>query len=312
MNSNPKELGKFLRKRKRAIKNPQKYQSVFEENQTDIQRYIDKGRIEFDFIVQENERLPFLPWEEFTSELGIPIDYYEMSAQTALIEQNKLCTEMLAHSLGYAYLKCIISYFTQQRFVTRFDREHDGGVAPDSVFYLAMAVILQQPKHASHIFRLFEVGYARHWVNRSKSHIGDCMILLFDAANGSKSMTPIVDGFAYADIVADWNTQDFDRLTTHLTRLCDDQVTQVSAPPSKDFFEFNNMNWGFTPYAALMLLALRAQHGLSNPDFSHPGFGNVTQLQPDAPVTLVEDELLRQLLTRIRAQGFDEETALQA
>ncbi|RZM69798.1 hypothetical protein C3B51_23325, partial [Pseudoalteromonas rubra] len=211
-----------------------------------------------------------------------------MSAQTSFIQQDKLCSEMLAHSLGYAYINSVLSYFTQRRFVTRFDREHERGVSPDSVFYLAMAVILQQPKHASHIFRLFEVGYPRHWVNRSKSHIGDCMILLFDAANGSKSMTPIVDGFAYADIVADWNTEDLDLLTAHLTRLCDDQVAQVAAPPSKDFFEFDNMNWQFTPYAALMLLALRAQHGLPNPDFSHPGFGNVTQLLPDAPVAPVE------------------------
>ncbi|KNC65682.1 hypothetical protein AC626_21590 [Pseudoalteromonas rubra] len=264
------------------------------------------------FDYPENERLPFLPWEEFTSELAIPTDYYEMSAQTALIQQDRLCSDTLAHSLGYAYLSCVISYFKQQRFVTRFDREHDGGVSPDSVFYLAIAVILKQPEYASHIFRLFEVGYARHWVNRSNSHIGDLVILLFDAVNGSKSMTPIVDGFAYTDIVANWNTENEELLTAYLTRLCDDQVAQVAAPPSKDFFEFNNMNWQFTPYAALMLLALRAQHGLPNPDFSHPGFGNVTQLLPDSPVAPAEDELLSQLLTRIRAQGFDEETALQA
>ncbi|TMP30298.1 hypothetical protein [Pseudoalteromonas rubra] len=310
MTDKAKTLEKFNRERKRALKYPEKYQRVYEDNKTDLMHYIDRGCVKREPAV--NDRLPFLPWELFISEIKIPIDYYELQAQKLLVQDGQLSLTYVGHSLSYAYLDCVFEYFKSQRFVTRFDRERERGVSPDSVFYLAIAVILQQSKHACHIFRLFEVGYPRHWVNRSKSHIGDLIILLFDAANGSKSMTPIVDGFAYADIVADWNTEDLDLLTAHLTRLCDDQVAQVAAPPSKCFFEFDNGNWQFTPYAALMLLALRAQHGLPNPDFSHPGFGNVTHLLPDAPVAPLEDELLSQLLTRIRTQGFDEETALQA
>jgi len=66
------------------------------------------------------------------------------------------------------------------------------------------------------------------------------------------------------------------------------------------------MNWQFTPYAALMLLTLRAQHGLENPDFEHPGFGNLTSLLLTQPVAPQKDDVLEQLVAKLHEQGFDD------
>ncbi|MCG7550387.1 hypothetical protein [Pseudoalteromonas sp. Of7M-16] len=307
---NEKQLEKFLRKRKRSIKNPTKYADVVRRNEERVGFYLNNGStgVSEDTTVS----LPFLPWEFLETELEVPTDYYEMSAQSMLIQEGKLCSNALSHSLCFAHINCIITYFTHKRYVIRFDREREGGVSPDSVFYLVMAVILQQSTRAEHIFKLLQVGYPKFWINRSESHIGDFIILLFDAVKGGKQLVPIVDDFVYTDIIARWDTDDVQELTGYLTQLCDDQVAQVASPPSKMYFEFDNMNWQFTPYAALLLLALRAERGLPNPDFSHPGFGNITQLLPDEPVAPVEDELLSQLLACIRDQGFDEETLMNA
>ena len=65
-----------------------------------------------------------------------------------------------------------------------------------------------------------------------------------------------------------------------------------------------------TPYAALMLLTLRAQHGFENPDFEHPGFGNVTSLLLTQPVAPKKDEVLEQLVVKLHEQGFDEKALL--
>ncbi|WP_199524405.1 hypothetical protein [Pseudoalteromonas sp. bablab_jr011] len=61
------------------------------------------------------------------------------------------------------------------------------------------------------------------------------------------------------------------------------------------------MNWQFTPYAALMLLTLRAHHGLEN-----PGFGNLTSLLLTQPVAPQKDDVLEQLVAKLHEQGFDE------
>ncbi|MBQ4839600.1 hypothetical protein [Pseudoalteromonas luteoviolacea] len=305
-----KILEKFTRKRKQALKYPQKYLSVFEENKKELFHYIEHGCVVRGNV--ENEHLPFLPWELFTTEIQISADYYAIEAQCKYLQNSQFSIQLVGNCLSYAYLDCILSYCRLKRYVTRFGREHERAILSANVLYLVMAVILQQPERAEHIFKLLQVGYPKNWIIRSKSHIGDFIILLFDAVKGGKQLVPIVDDFAYADIVARWDTDDLQELTGYLTQLCDDQVAQVASPPSKMYFEFDNMNWQFTPYAALLLLALRAERGLPNPDFSHPGFGNITQLLLEEPVAPVEDELLSQLLACIRDQGFDEEALMNA
>ncbi|MBE0353044.1 hypothetical protein [Pseudoalteromonas lipolytica] len=299
-----KNLEKFLRKRKKAIKNPEKYRKVYVNNIEKLDFYIKHGKTESG--VPSNEKLPFFNWEVLNTELLIPCDYYEMDAQASFLDDNLLDLGKLNICLSYGYYMLTIQSYKFKRFRYRFSREPLRLVSPTSVFQLSIAVILHNNEYACQIYTLFQAGYMKHWVNRSKSHIGDFIILLFDKVKGGNTLKPIVDDFAYQALLDNWDSTDLTEVTAFLNQLCDDQVTQVASPPSKMFFEFDNMNWQFTPYAALMLLTLRAQHGLENPDFEHPGFGNLTSLLLTQPVAPQKDDVLEQLVAKLHEQGFGE------
>ncbi|QLJ10611.1 hypothetical protein [Pseudoalteromonas sp. JSTW] len=51
---------------------------------------------------------------------------------------------------------------------------------------------------------------------------------------------------------------------------------------------------------------VKSQHGLENPDFEHPGFGNLTSLLLTQPVAPQKDDVLEQLVAKLHEQGFDE------
>ncbi|MCF2915113.1 MULTISPECIES: hypothetical protein [unclassified Pseudoalteromonas] len=303
-----KNLEKFLRKRKRAIKGPEKYKNIFEDNIVRITHYIEHGKTQGEEF--SNERLPFAPWEKLNIELSGQCKIYENIAQASLVKDSVIDAEHLSYYLNYGYYELAIAHIKQKRCFIRFGVENEGVISPGSVFQLATAFLLHQYDYARQFYRLFENGYMKNWINRSKSHIGDFIILLFDRAKGDNTLKPIVDDFAYQAILDNWNSTDLTKVTAYLNQLCDDQVTQVASPPSKMFFEFDNMNWQFTPYAALMLLTLRAQHGLENPDFDHPGFGNVTSLLLTQPVAPQKDEVLEQLVAKLHEQGFNEKALL--
>ena len=303
-----KILEKFLRKRNQAINNPRKYKDIYLNNIEELYFFIEYGHTQRGTL--KNEISPISDWEMLDSELSIPCNYYEMDAQASFVEKRKLDCDRLAVFLMYGYYRNIITYSQKKRFLLRFSREPVGLVSPTSVFHLSVAVILYNNDYAGHFYKLFQAGYMKHWVNRSKSHIGDFIILLFDKVKGGNTLKPIVDDFAYQAILDNWDSTDLTKVTAYLNQLCDDQVAQVASPPSKMFFEFDNMNWQFTPYAALMLLTLRAQHGLENPDFEHPGFGNVTSLLLTQPVAPKKDEVLEQLVVKLHEQGFDEKALL--
>jgi len=303
-----KILEKFLRKRKQAIKNPEKYRNVYDRNITRITFYLEHGKTKGEEFF--NESLPFAPWEKLNVELSIPGYFYEMQAQASLVKGSVLNIEQLGYYLSYGYYQLTIAHIRQKRCVIRFGEDTERVISPGSVFQLATAVLLHQYDYAQQFYKLFQNGYMKNWINRSKSHIGDFIILLFDRVKGDNTLKPIVDDFAYQSIIDNWDSTDLTKVTSYLNQFCDDQVTQVASPPSKMFFEFDNMNWQFTPYAALMLLTLRAQHGLENPDFEHPGFGNVTSLLLTQPVAPEKDDLLEQLVVKLHEQGFDEKALL--
>jgi hypothetical protein len=169
-----KTLEKFLRKRKKAIKNPIKYEDVYDNNVNDINFYLKNKK--FDKEEYHNDIIPFEPWESVFPVLAIPQNYLEMQAQRQFIQIGQLDVSILNRCLSYGYYDLIISYVRQSRYSIRFNREHEYAVSPESVFSLVIAVLLGQTQRAQHIFQLFEQGYAKNWVNRSKSHIGDFII----------------------------------------------------------------------------------------------------------------------------------------
>ncbi|CAM4081642.1 hypothetical protein [Shewanella aquimarina] len=297
-------LVKFFRKRKLARNNPNKYQAVFDRNQARLRFYIDNGVILSE--VRPEPALNFLPWEWFDSELVINQKYCEMQAERELILGDRLDTALLAQALGYGYCQSAIAFKRQSLYPSRFGREFENGVMPESVFNLCIAELLGLSAHAQNLGRFYRIGYPRNWLLRSKSHLSDFVVLLHSAYVGAP-VVPTVDKFAYADIVAHWDTRDLDQVCGFLQQLCDDQMLQVVSPPSKFFVEMGELNWQFIPYPALLLLKLRQNRGLANPEFEHPAFGLINRLLPQAPQPLVVDETLSAWLTRAREQGFDED-----
>ena len=165
-------------------------------------------------------------------------------------------------------------------------------------------MLLHKHDIALKLFEFFKNGYTRGWINRSKSHMTDFIILLYGAYS-NETLSANLDNFSYQHIIADWNTTDADKITSYVKQLCDDQVTQVAAPPSKCFFEYDSLNWQFIPYPALMLLALRQRSGLTNPTIEHVAFGNVSELRPTLTTNDEPNPIFIQFRMKLEQQGFD-------
>ncbi|KPZ67090.1 hypothetical protein AN394_03901 [Pseudoalteromonas sp. P1-26] len=93
-----KNLEKFLRKRKRAIKGPEKYKNIFEDNIVRITHYIEHGKTQGEEF--SNERLPFAPWEKLNIELSGQCKIYENIAQASLVKDSVIDAEHLSYYLN--------------------------------------------------------------------------------------------------------------------------------------------------------------------------------------------------------------------
>ena len=179
------------------------------------------------------------------------------------------------------------------------------------MFNLCLAELAGISLYSQRLFSFYQQGYLCNWFNRSNSHLSDAIILLYAAYQG-QPMEPGVAQFAYKELIANWDTTDLQKVSSLLQQLCDDQMLQVTAPPSKFFIELGNINWQFIPYPALLLMKLRQNRGLANPQFEHPGFGALNPLLISTAVPLVIDDTLAAVLDRARQQGFDDDAIFAA
>jgi hypothetical protein len=297
-----KELEKFLRKRNAAPRKVSKFQYLYDDNESVLDFYIKHGELQRRHDVKDDFNRK--PWEFIDTELGIPINHIEKQVEVTFIQQRVLAEEKLTELLTLAVLHSGISFYGQKMAPQRFDRELLRRVRPDCVFTLAIAVLLNKHDIALKLFEFFKNGYAKGWINRSESHMTDFMILLYGAYS-SEILNANLDNFSYPHIIADWNTTDADKITNYVQQLCDDQVVQVAAPPSKCFFEYDNLNWQFIPYPALMLLALRQRSGLTSPTIEHVAFGNVSELTPTLTSNDELNPIFMQLQMKLEQQGFN-------
>jgi hypothetical protein len=301
-------LEKFLRKRKQAKNYPAKYQEAFDRNQLRLDCYIKDG-VRANAYLAEPE-LQIAPWETF-SELMINTSYYEMLAEAEFVTEGRINYPYLVQAMSYSYFYSAMRFYNLQRFQSRFGRDYNAGMSPDIVLNLCLAELAGVSLYSQRLFSFFKQGYIRNWFNRSNSHLSDAIILLYAAYQG-QPMEPTVAQFAYKGLIADWDTTDLQKVSSLLQQLCDDQMLQVAAPPSKFFIELGNMNWQFIPYPALLLMKLRQNRGLTNPQFEHPGFGALNPLLIDTAVPLVIDDTLAAVLDRARQQGFDDDAIFAA
>lgn len=301
-------LEKFLRKRKQAKNYPAKYQDVFDRNQPRLDYYIKDG-VRSNAYLAEPE-LQIAPWETF-SELLINASYYEILAEAEFVTEDRINYPYLVQAMSYSYFYSAMRFYNLQRFQSRFGRDYDAGISPNIIFNLCLAELAGVSLYSQRLFSFFKQGYVRNWFNRSNSHLSDAIILLYAAYQG-QPMEPTVGQFAYKELIADWDTTDLQKVSSLLQQLCDDQMLQVVAPPSKFFIELGNMNWQFIPYPALLLMKLRQNRGLANPQFEHPGFGALNPLLISTAVPLVIDDTLAAVLDRARQQGFDDDAIFAA
>jgi len=301
-------LEKFLRKRKQAKNYPAKYQDVFDRNQPRLDYYIKDG-VRSNAYLAEPE-LQIAPWETF-SELLINASYYEILVEAEFVTEDRINYPYLVQAMSYSYYYSAMRFYNLQRFQSRFGRDYDAGISPNIIFNLCLAELAGVSLYTQRLFSFYLQGYVRNWFNRSNSHLSDAIILLYAAYQG-QPMEPTVGQFAYKGLIADWDTTDLQKVSSLLQQLCDDQMLQVAAPPSKFFIELGNMNWQFIPYPALLLMKLRQNRGLANPQFEHPGFGALNPLLISTAVPLVIDDTLAALLDRTRQQGFDDDAIFAA
>lgn len=299
---------KFLRKRKQAKNYPAKYQDVFDRNQPRLDYYIKDG-VRSNAYLAEPE-LQIAPWETF-SELLINASHYEILAEAEFVTEDRINYPYLVQAMSYSYYYSAMRFYNLQRFQSRFGRDYDAGMSPDIVLNLCLAELAGLSLYSQRLFSFYQQGYVRNWFNRSNSHLSDAIILLYATYQG-QPIEPTVAQFAYKELIADWDTTDLQKVSSLLQQLCDDQMLQVVAPPSKFFIELGNMNWQFIPYPALLLMKLRQNRGLANPQFEHPGFGALNPLLISTAVPLVIDDTLAAVLDRARQQGFDDDAIFAA
>lgn len=213
------------------------------------------------------------PWENTYLERSLIKAgyYYEKSLEQGFIAGEQADEVLLAHLfITFYYSTCIASYMAILR-PKRFPNAGSLGCELSRHFVMSLALIAGQQDKLDALYNMLKVIYEAEAVIRSNSHISDLVLALVAASKGQQ-LNSLVKDFAYQDMLDNWDTPDIEQVSTYLTRLCDDQIIQVSAKYNDDFFEFGNGNWGFIPYAALTWLKLRQNAGLPNPDFTHELF----------------------------------------
>ncbi|TMP83181.1 hypothetical protein CWB73_02985 [Pseudoalteromonas phenolica] len=301
-----KSLEKFLRKKKRTGKDVLNYRGNFEEKSKALRDYCTVSGLAQKDELTEGVAPVIQPWEYLHPELAVSARYYQLCVREGLIKQNKIAANSLMSSFTYNFILKAQEYFSLQRYPIRFGRERERAYTSHEVFCIVQGALLGLTCHTDNLFQMFSVGYQKGWHNRLHGRHMDFIILLYDRYKGG-ALAPLDCPFEYDDIIENWATTDLNKVTEYLTTLCDDQVVQAAAPPSKGYFDFDNGEWDFIPASALLLLKLREFSGLANPEFTHPGFGHLNPLLEIEQQPLTLDPLLEKVVQRMKEQGFNED-----
>lgn len=301
-----KSLEKFLRKKKRTGKDVLNYQTIFEEEIENLRRYCNGSGLGQESELIEDVTPAKKLWEHLYAELAVPASYYQLCVREYLIKKSKLDAKNLMYAFTYTYILKAQEYFSLQRYSMRYGGEFERAYTSREVFCLVQGALLGLACHTDNLFMMFSEGYKKGWHNRLHGRHMDFIILLYDRYKGG-ALAPLDCPFEYDEIIENWATTDLNKVTEYLTTLCDDQVVQAAAPPSKGFFDFDNGEWDFIPASALLLLKLRELSGLDNPEFTHPGFGHLNPLLEIEQQPFTLDPLLEQAVKKMQEQGFNED-----
>ena len=293
------QLSKFFRRVKIARKAQASYQDVYDSELPDLTHFVVHGKL-LRRIDQEPTELA--EWEFVY--LSIPERYWLETAQTSLALRAELDYPHLLRALRYGYIETARAHYGMHHFLARFGRERRGGLGASDLFRLCVAELASLEKESRQLFHAFACAYQRQSIIRSKSHIGDLLLLIYARYLGVE-LAPQVDDFAYFDVLTHWDSPDLVKISELLLFICDEQVRQTLAPPSKFFCEFDDVKYCYWPLTALFILKLRQNRGLANPELTHPAFGVLNSMLAPGPLTLEYDELLLSVLKQMQHQGFD-------
>jgi len=291
------QLRKFVRYKKIARNALTKYQHIYDNHVLELKYYLEHGvnpHVTTTSSVLAN-------WE--FADLRIPEIYWETAAEVSMSQQHQMDYPHLMRSLAYGYIETANAHYGMHHFLERFGRERTGGIGPSELFRLCLAELAGLEKESRQLFHAFASAYRRRSIIRSKSHVGDFVVLLYARYLGME-LAPQVDNFAYQALLEEWDSPDLAKVSALVLFICDEQVRQMLAPPSKFYCEFDNGDYCLLPLTALLVLKLRQNRGLTNPELTHPAFGLLNTMLAPAPLTLHYDELLLAVLQKMQSQGF--------
>ena len=291
------QLRKFVRYKKIARNALTKYQHIYDNHVLELKYYLEHGvnpHVTTTSSVLAN-------WE--FADLRIPEIYWETAAEVSMSQQHQMDYPHLMRSLAYGYVEMANAHYGMHHFLARFGRERTGGIGPSDLFRLCLAELAGLEKESRQLFHAFASAYRRRSIIRSKSHVGDFVVLLYARYLGME-LAPQVDNFAYQALLEEWDSPDLAKVSALVLFICDEQVRQMLAPPSKFYCEFDNGDYCLLPLTALLVLKLRQNRGLTNPELTHPAFGLLNTMLAPAPLTLHYDELLLAVLQKMQSQGF--------
>jgi hypothetical protein len=303
---NETEIAKFARRVKKARNAKADYQNIYDDDLPDYQHFIDHGIL----LRQVGNTPSELAWWEFVH-LRIPERYWLSAANSNFAQTGQLDYASLMRALAYGYVDTARAHYGMHHFLARFGRERSGGLCASDLFQLCIAELAGLSREAKQLFHAFACAYQRGSIIRSNGHVGDLVLLIYARYLGCSEaeFSARVDNFAYPELVASWDTEDLDHLSQLLMSLCDVQARQTLAPPSKFFIEFDNGKYCYWPLTALMVLKLRQNRGLANPELTHPAFGSLNAMLAPTPLALEMDDLLQGILGQMQQQGFDIDAA---
>lgn len=203
-------------------------------------------------------------------------------------------------------------------FEERVASQGRGGILPrEAAAWFALQVIAGWREQAGIVGRSIYKGLdtplvdmrinERHDAGKLFSHMWFLIHLYCDSGNYplDTSLYSYPDDMApYAQVLADWRTEDLKKVHDWVCQLADYHVagTDDSRPDTVKEFDFDD--WKLFPYEILAYLRLREWNGLKNPDkFDHPLMSQPLAWLPE-PVPLAQPDtpLLDRVIERFRGE----------
>ena len=281
-----------------------KWSKDWVENETVIEMFRDDPYKNFQSYVDSeyNVKLLSLRAEEFHL-------WHFVHYMNGLLNERKDSLEEIGLAARYAIAKV--------RFEEAFANAEQGGslLIDESVFVLSLSILSSWKDTASNIGTILNKGLNtslldlrhtdKHEAGKVYRHFWFLMHIFNDYENRSidtslysypEDMSP------YADVLADWRTEDLDKVQKFVSDMADFHIKEARTTAHDEIAEFDEEDVMIFPYEILTFLRLREWSGLKNPErFNHPLMNQPLAILPSpVPLPKPETPLLDQVIEKFR------------